>query len=248
MKQFCDSLMKLNSNLPYGTDYSPVILGLFICEEGIEKTKVYDVFMFATYVYRFYIDNKFKRKNHYYKLINEIDHYQPSDIYEYTKAVLKHVENATNLISFLGDSFCLNDLPDEINMPMVKMVVATLVKKYIGAEFCDYSSKISQLEYGDGNIFSCGTRVYNRALELCNYCFICDETLSNNLCAVKLSETKEYVEYNHLVLCLEHANQYVKKDMRIMKNGYPFVNGERMLQHIEIGILKKIRPFLMKEL
>ena len=112
--------------------------------------------------------------------------------------------------------------------------------KYINSETSKYASIIQNHELSEGS-YEYGSRIFNRALELTNRCFICDEVNLHKLTSITLKPSTEYRNFNHLLLCKEHAEQYNKKELIIRKNGYPYLNGKRLYQHLDIGVLKKIR-------
>ena len=246
MKKFCDSLMKLNPSLPYGNDFSPVILALFLKEYGYGINKKYNIGDYVFYLYRFYSDEDAVRKIHYNKIINEIAHYTPGDIFAYAKSVLEYVASSTGLIVVGNTEFVLANCPEDISkyIIVVDNVINTLVTKYLGKEYCSYKEKISDEEYVGQAVFENESRVFNRALEHINYCFICDEYHRSNLRAVRLKEMDEFVPGNYLILCEQHAEMYSNGRLIIRKNGYPYIDGKRNYQHLEIGILKRIRPYL----
>lgn len=107
--------MKLNPDLPYGTDFSTIALALFLRDERMAGEKLYSIVDYSHYLFRFYSDIAVAKENHYYKLINEIWHYQPSDIYEYSKSVLKYVEENVGLIRVHNTFFSLVDCPGDID-------------------------------------------------------------------------------------------------------------------------------------
>ena len=51
-------LMKLNTDLIYGKDYSEIAFALFIKENHIDYNRKYDFEYFAKFLYRFYLDIK----------------------------------------------------------------------------------------------------------------------------------------------------------------------------------------------
>lgn len=246
MKELCNKLMKLNPDLPYGTDYSTIALALFLQEEGMSEGKSYGIVDFSHYLYRFYSDITKARENHYYKIVNELWHYQPADIYDYSKSVLKYVEENIGLVYVGNTSFSLVGCPQDIGMYMavIQGVIQTLAAKFIGNEYKLYDSRISPSEVDNIRLFESDSRVFYRALETLNYCFITDESDLSRLCAVELSSKEGFDESNYLILSREYAEMYINGTMKIKKNGYPYINGRRLFQHIEISALKKIRENL----
>ena len=236
-------LMKLNPNLPYGVDYSTIALALFLQEEGFGKEKGYSIHSFAHFLYRFYSDVGKAKKEHYHKMINEIWHYGPGDIYEYAKSVLKYVEDSIGLVAVGNTDFYMAECSKDLDQytKLVQNVIQTLVVKYIGSEFKFYDSRIKEEEFQGKTIFSSNTRVFYRAMEIMNYCFISDETCLEELCAVALREKGEFDPCNYLVLNKKFAKLYQEKRLIIKKNGYPYLDQKRLYQHIEIGALKKLR-------
>lgn len=246
MKNFCDSLMKLNSSMPYGNDFSPILLALFIRENGYSANQRYQVYDYVLFLYRFYSDESQIRKLHYNKIINEISHYKPSDIVPYTKTILEYISLRTGLLAVGNSEFVLLNCPNEIEKykTLIDNVINTLVTKYIGKAYCQYKSAICEDEFKSKESFSSNTRVFNRALENINYCFICDEFHKNNLTAVQLTNLGEFDSDNYLILCKEHASMFLNKELIIKKNGYPYIDGKRNYHHLEIGVLKKVRKNL----
>ena len=235
--------MKLNPALPFGNDYSTIALASFFHEKGLSKKTNYSIYDYVVFLYRFYSDIEKARKNHYYKLINEINHYQPNDLYEYSKGVLKYVEENVGLIAVYRDHFCLAYCPDGIEKyeMILDGVIHTLLSKYLGPEYKNYDSRITREEIGDQIIFYEDSRVFYRAMELLNYCFITDETETNELCAVALSKSEIFKENNYLIMKKEYGKLFVDNRLVIKQNGYPYLDGKRMYEHIEISALKKIR-------
>lgn len=246
MKELCDKLMKLNPVLPFGKDYSTLALALYLQENDYCKNKSYSVFDYVIYLYRFYSDIEIARKNHYHKLINEINHYQPSDLYDYGRGVLKYVEESIGLICVRGDCFVIENCPEEIGKyeKLMNGVIQTLISKFLGSEYKQYDSRISNDEVKGNSIYTENSRIFYRAMEVLNYCFISDETSKKELCAVSLSESEYFKENNYLLLKREYAELYVEKRLVIKRNGYAYLDGKRMYEHIEIAALKKIRDYL----
>lgn len=238
--------MKLNPYLPYGTDYSALALALFLQEENMSIEKEYSILDYAHYLYRFYSDIKIAKENHYYKIINEIWHYQPIDIYDYSKSILKYVEENIGLVSVYGSHFCVNDCPKDIEKysKVVHGVIQALIMKFIGGEFKTYDSRINLNEVNNNVLFEDDSRVFYRALETINYCFISDETDLSLLCAVRLKDKKMFDINNYIILSKEYGKKFLDGSLRIKKNGYPYLNNQRLYQHIDINTLKKIRQNL----
>lgn len=237
--------MKLNPELPFGADYSPIALALFLQEVKIVSGKAYSIMDYSHYLYRFYSDIGKAKDNHYYRIINEIWHYQPLDIYDYSKNILKYVEENIGLIYISDTNFYIAECPSDIdkNFKLIQGVIQTMVAKYIGNEYKAYDSRLKEDEYS-GRIFDKTSRVFYRALELMNYCFISDERDLNHLYAVALSSKEHFDEYNYLILGEKYAHMYNDGSLHIKKNGYPYIHGKRLFQHIDIATLKKIRENL----
>lgn len=246
MKELCDKLMKLNPSLPFGNDFSPIALADYFKEEGLERNRNYSVISFATYLYRFYSDIEDARNKHYHKLINEINHYQPCDIYEYTKNLLRHIEENIGLIMVVGDYFRLEHCPDNIDKykKVIISVIQTLNDKFLGSDNKEYDSRIAVNELNSEGIYYSDSRVFYRAMEIMNYCFITDETSIDNLCAVELKHNNIFKDSNYLILSKKYGEMYISGELVIKRNGYPYINGKRIYEHIEIGALKKIRENL----
>ena len=246
MKKLCDGLMKLNPVLPFGNDYSTLALALFFQEKGFFYDLNYSLYDYTVYLYRFYSDIEKARKNHYYKLINEISHYRPEDMYEYSKSILKYVEDNIGLIHVYGDSFRLTYCPDNIekNEKILKGIIQTLLGKFLGTEYRLYDSRISRNEVKNKKIFYEDSRVFYRAMEVLNYCFITDEFDVKKLCAVRLKNFDCFKENNYLILKKEYGDMFISNRLEIRRNGYPYLDGKRMYEHIEISALKKIRDNL----
>lgn len=238
--------MKLNSDFPYGTDYSAIALALFLQEEEMSDEKAYSILDYAHYLYRFYSDIKIAKENHFYKIINELWHYQPIDIYDYSKSVLEYVEENVGLVNVYGSHFYINGCPKDINkyLKVVHGVIQTLVMKFIGGECKAYDSRIKSNEFKNISIFENDSRVFYRALEIINYCFISDETDLSSLCAVRLKDKETFDINNYLIMSKEYGKKFVEGSLRIKKNGYPYLNNQRLYQHIDINTLKKIRENL----
>lgn len=235
--------MKLNPDLPFGTDYSTIALALFLQEEGFGDGKAYSIVEYAHYLYRFYSDIRSAKEKHYYKIINEIWHYQIRDIYEYAKGVLEYIEKNIGLIFVCNTSFYLVGCPHDIEKynKVIQGVIQTLVVKYVGNEYKLYNSRISKEEIANQKVFESDTRVFYRAIETINYCFISDETDLSKLSAVELSQKDYFDDSNYLILSKEYADAFIDGSLHIKKNGYPYLNGKRLYQHLDIASLKKIR-------
>lgn len=243
MKELCDKLMRLNPELPFGTDYSPLALALFLREAGFSKSKEYSIEEFTKFLYRFYSDIPEAKKKHYYNLINELWHYQPTDFYEYAKNVLGYIKTSTGLIIVGSTSFALSYCPDNVGdyYPIIENVLQVMITKYIGEQYKGYDSRIRSEEYKNKDYFLSSDRVFYRAYEVLNYCFISDEMNLDNLCAVRLMPKMEYDPYNYLILEKQYGELYKNHQLTIKKNGYAYLNEKRLMSHIEISALKKIR-------
>ena len=238
--------MKLNPDLPFGKDYSTIALALFLQEQGMQEGKLYNIGDYSCYLYRFYSDIIEAKEKHYYKIINEIWHYQPSDIYDYSKSILKYVEENIGLVYVCGESFYVVGCPEGIDkyVKLVQGVIQTLVIKYIGSDYKTYDSRINVDEFIDKRIFRKESRVFYRALETMNYCFISDELELDQLCAVELTSKDEFDISNYLILGKEYGELFLDGSLEIKKNGYPYINGQRKLQHLDIRVLRKVRQNL----
>lgn len=248
MKVFCDSLMKLNPSMPFGDDFSPIVLTLFLKERGYKANQRYNIYDYACYLYRFYSDEKEMRMKHYNKMINEIGHYTPNDFVAYAKSVLEHISVSTGLIILGSSEFVLANCPDDVEKykTVINGVIITLVSKYMGKNYCSYEESISEDEMQGNIVYSPETRVFNRAIENINYCFICDEYHKQNLRAIQLRDKHNFDVNNYLVLCDKHAKMFQEKRLIIKKNGYPYIDGIREYQHLEISLLKKLRTYLQE--
>ncbi|MBO4515941.1 hypothetical protein J5751_00455 [bacterium] len=245
MKELCNRIMKLSTDLPFGIDYTPIVLAIFLKEHHYDNSINYLIEDFTNYVFRFYCDLAFPREHHYVKKINKIFHYQPIDFVDYCTGILQYVSEHTGLIYLTNTSFSICDCYNkkDLDSKLLDNIVKILVTKYINSDCSNYNSEISDSDLAL-NKYDFGTRIFNRALELNNRCFICDETNFHNLEAVELSHCKGYQTYNYLLLCHNHAEEYKGNQLIIRKNGYAYYADKRLFQHLEIGILKKIRVFL----
>ncbi len=242
MKELCNSIMKLSPNSPYGIDYTPIVLALFFRENKFNCSLKYSLYDFSNYVFCFYCDIKIARENHYSKMINNIFHYQPQDLFNYCKKVLEYVSQKTNLIILTNENFKLNFDISDLNLDLLNNIVKILVAKYINSDVSDYYQQIITKDISTP--YNSSTKIFNRALRFTNRCFICDETDLNKLEAVELMESEIFKDNNYLILCNTHAKLFRSKNLIIKKNGYPYINGQRLFQHLEIEVLKVIRENL----
>lgn len=49
---------------------------------------------------------------------------------------------------------------------------------------------------------------------------------------------------NYIVLCKKQADMYIKGILEIKRNGSAYINKQNQTNHIEIGVLKRIRKYL----
>lgn len=247
MKNFCNKIMKLNTDFPFGQDYSGIALLVFLDENDILKSSSYKINDFTEFLYRFYSDNDDLRKKHYHKMINNIQHYSPFDFQKYVFDTLKYIEEYYDFIECYYDSFSIKDLPEntERNITMVKKLIKTAVIKYLGEKYKNYSSIILKDECVL-DLYDSNSRIFNRALEKSNYCFICNDDNIENLTAVCLLKEDDKIldPDNYLILCKKHANMFIEGALEIKRNGYAYINGEKQPHHLEIDILKRIRKYL----
>ena len=245
MKELCKKIMCLDAYIGQRIDYTPIAF-LFWCLESkflLEKRK--SIHDFCTFIYRFYLDNPILQKSNNFPLINNLYKYNPFDLKEYATEILHFIKNKTNIIEFNDiDVFLLSNnkfMPSDISI--FENVTKLIAKRYIPIKEFQYSSKLSEKEFSISS-----DRLFNRTLELINYCFICDETDINQLTLIKLKSNcsqKETLDpNNYFILCKDHAEQFKNGQLIIKKNGYPYLSGKRLYNHLEIEVLKKIRNYL----
>lgn len=245
IKKVCSELMVLSSYDAIRNDYSIVCFLHFLKDYKLYKQEKIPKSFFYTYLYRFYLDNEELRKKHFFKLINNIQKYKPNDFASYCDDILAYIAQKAKIIKMDEESIGLIYWSNDISQNE-EITISRLIDMIVRKANTDTLSYTDRLQNEDFTNFKTSKKLFNRVLEKINYCFICEESEVENLVVIKLNEKEEYTFNvdNYLLLCKEDAELYERKELVIKKNGYAYLNGIRIYQHLEINVLKSIRLFL----
>lgn len=204
------------------------------------------------------MDNKIFRELNPNKIIQKLFKYTPDDIYDYCSFQLDIARNTIPSLMVMDKSnYYFKTLEDNITkdvfLSRFKLVVNAMLIKYLNMPNYWYTQELTlneiNLAIEAQNLKN--SRIFNRALENINYCFICDTLDTELLEPVSLTPLENCNDsikinmLNYIVLCSKHAKNYNEGIIKINKYGYLIDPEKKCREHLPINVVKKIREFLI---
>jgi len=252
-----NEFMSLDVKSVTGKDCTRLCFCFFVYENELFFGKPFSVSEFSTYVFRFYMDNTMFRELNPNKIIQKLFKYSPTDIYDYCSLQLDIIRNTMPSLIKLDKSnhyfkTLENNITKEVFLSRFKLVINAMMIKYLNMTNYWYTQELTlneiNLALEAQNLKN--SRIFNRALEIINYCFICDTIDTEQLEPVsltpleKLNDSVKLNMFNYIVLCSNHAKNYNEGLIRINKLGYLIDHEKNYREHLPINVVKKIREFL----
>ncbi|MBQ7798614.1 MAG: hypothetical protein IJ371_05775 [Clostridia bacterium] len=222
-----DIMLQKFSNFQY-VDITKIIIAIYLAEHP-NCNKNWKSKEVLNFVYDFYADNDDVAKLNPSSIIRNIKKYGVDDIRPlYDDALFEWVSDAKNgVLKYNSESIFLNlDEMTTMICQRTMQIAGMLFKKYIKKDL-KYNHSIDEvriLDDKDINDFGI-SRYRNRLLREVQYCSLCEDIQIDNLCAVHISDSgadeDAYIDENNgLILCKEHATDFVNKCFYFDDRGY----------------------------
>lgn len=243
------------------SDSTRIIL-LYALTSSNEIQPVYKKRNILEYIYRTYSDNSQLASVNPNAKIRNIKRYGLSDIKGILEQALDEWKTyAQNQILFSDDRYIYISIEENNdNKALAKytlQVTKMLQKKYFSMIFDTPHQLDLDVCKKDSDIEKFGKSLYrNRVFEDIQYCPLCEETNIENLVAVHILPAEycqldeEIVDKNNgLIMCREHANDYLQKKFVFKENGFVENIGSQIVDnymHLSLEVKNKKRRTYIK--
>lgn len=205
------------------------------------------------YVYRVYTDCEDIRRVNPDSRIRNIKRYGISDVKDILDTAISEWKSYANNNCLLDDDrfIYIQGVDNEYEMgKYTQQVVTMLSKKYFELELGEPLVIDVDICREDGDLVGFGKSIYrNRVFEDVQYCPLCEEVDTEQLYVVHITPSKyglsddEIVDKNNgLIMCKEHAEEYLAGKFCFRENGFvKNISSETVTEKMHLAISIKTR-------
>lgn len=237
------------------SDLSRIIMLKAMIKDGV-LYGAYKKAEIMEYVYRVYMDYEYVRAIHPDARIRNIQRYGISDIRDVLENALNEWhENAVNDVLIYDERYIyIKDVGESGKelAKFTKQLSEMLLKKYFSIELKEPLKIHSDLCRDDEDMDVFGTSLYrSRVFEDIQYCPLCEEVNTDLLRVVHIlpamycDTIAEILDKNNgIILCQNHAEEYLKGKFWFKENGFVKNNGSAIVteqMHLSIHVKNRAR-------